>query len=213
MQPATLPAELLAAAPGIARRLATILAALAALVAHAFLRNPGRVGIIVALCTRINRMSARFARLMARLPAATATRAPRPSRSGQPGGPPPTSIPSARGWLVAELGYRAAGYGSQLNHLLNEPETVALLAQIPQVGRILRPVCRMLGIRPASIPNLRRPAARPARTPRASRPPPKGPLHHLPPGTPPPPMRPALPLCPRMHERWPWITLPIPQPA
>ena len=102
MQTVPLPADLLA--PGIARRLASILAALAALIAHAFLRNPRRVGIINRLWTRINRTAKRFARLMAR-------------------------------------------------------------------------------------------------------------LHDQSHYTPPPPLRPTLPLCPRLRDRWPWVTLPIADPA
>jgi hypothetical protein len=211
--------ELLAAAPGIARRLGGILAALAALIAHAFLRNPRRVGIIIPLWTRINRTAARFARLMARLPNATAARSRQPPRPGRPGGAPPASLPSTHGWLVAELGYPAAGYGGQLNHLLSEPETVALLARIPQAGRILRPICRMLGIRPACLPpapsrTRAAPAARlrpdvGSRPHAEAKPRPASLAHDHSRDTPPPPLRATLPLCPRLRDRWPWNTLPL----
>ena len=56
------------------------------------------------------------------------------------------ALPSGRGWLVRELGYEAAGYGAQLEHLLADPGVQELLARVPAVGRILRPVCRMLGV-------------------------------------------------------------------
>ena len=46
------------------------------------------------------------------------------------------------------LGYEAAGYGSQLAALLAEPELQALLLAAPAAGRILRPLCRMLGVEP-----------------------------------------------------------------
>ena len=57
-------------------------------------------------------------------------------------------LPSGRGWLVRALGYEAAGYGSQLAALLAEPELQALLLAAPAAGRILRPLCRMLGVEP-----------------------------------------------------------------
>ena len=44
------------------------------------------------------------------------------------------------------LGYEAAGYGSQLQHALDAPEMQALLAAMPHAARVLRPVCRMLGV-------------------------------------------------------------------
>ena len=58
---------------------------------------------------------------------------------------PTTPLPSGRGWLVRELGWEAAGYGSHLAHLLAGPEMQALIAAVPGVGHVLRPVCRMLG--------------------------------------------------------------------
>jgi len=50
------------------------------------------------------------------------------------------------GWLVRAAAWHAAGYGSQLRHVLGQPEIVALLEAAPQAQRILRPVCRMLMI-------------------------------------------------------------------
>ena len=37
---------------------------------------------------------------------------------------------------------------SQLRHLLRDAEFAAFLAAAPQAGRLLRPLCRMLGIGP-----------------------------------------------------------------
>ena len=46
-------------------------------------------------------------------------------------------------------GYHAAGFGCQLQHLLSDPEMVALISAAPQqMGRVLRPLCWMLGIKP-----------------------------------------------------------------
>jgi hypothetical protein len=55
-------------------------------------------------------------------------------------------LPRRFGWLVALVGYEAAGRGSQLSHLLGNPEMVTLMADVPQARRILAPLCRMLGV-------------------------------------------------------------------
>jgi hypothetical protein len=54
--------------------------------------------------------------------------------------------PRRFGWLVRLASYHAAGYGSQLQTVLGQPEMVALLMAAPQAERILRPVCRMLAV-------------------------------------------------------------------
>ena len=55
-------------------------------------------------------------------------------------------IPAGRAWLVRELGWEAAGYGCQLEALLAEPAMAAVVAGMPAVGQVLRPICRMLGV-------------------------------------------------------------------
>ena len=49
-------------------------------------------------------------------------------------------------WLIEMAGWQSAGYGSQLRAVLETPEMVALLSASPAAGRVLLPVCRMLGI-------------------------------------------------------------------
>ena len=49
-------------------------------------------------------------------------------------------LPRRFGWLVHLVGYQAAGHGSQLAHLLGDPEMVALVRDVPQARRILRPL-------------------------------------------------------------------------
>ena len=128
-------------APELARRLGVILLGLAGLVAWRFLKNPRMVGIIVPLWRRLTHIAGRFERVVVR-PAKV--RAARTGRSA--GGKTQTaSLPNGRGWLVREIGWEAAGYGSHLAHLLAGPEMQALIAAVPGVGRVLRPVCRMLG--------------------------------------------------------------------
>ncbi len=55
-------------------------------------------------------------------------------------------VPRRFGWLVQAGGYQAAGFGSQLQALLNEPDMAGLLAASPQARRVLRPLCRALAV-------------------------------------------------------------------
>jgi hypothetical protein len=170
---APLPSELHAAAPVLAGRLGAIVAALAAFIAHAFLKNPRRAVLIVPLWTYLNHTARRFARLMDRL-AAGKTARPRPTQAAtscrdRPS--PRLRLPQGRAWLATDIGWQGRGYGSQLEHLLNTPEAADLLAHSPQAQRLLRPLCRMLGITPAALPPLpprvRKP--RPKREPKPRR--------------------------------------------
>ena len=73
-------------------------------------------------------------------------------------------IPTGFGWLLRRV--TALSFGrSQLEYLLAEPDMAELIQAAPQVAHHLRPVCRMLGVKPP--PGLF-PARRP---PRRTRPP------------------------------------------
>ena len=76
--------------------------------------------------------------------------------------PPPERLPKDFAWLVRLAGSEAVCYGGHLAHLLRDPEMVALLAASPQIVRLLRPLCRALGVDPSLLP---------PRPPRAARPP------------------------------------------
>ena len=130
-----------ATAPDLARRLGLILAALAGLVAARFLRRPELAGLIVPLWRRLTHVARRFERAAVAVPRRVRVRAARVG--GRKLG---VRLPGAQGWLVRVLGYEAAGYGSQLAHLLDDAEMRALIAAVPGVGRVLRPVCWMLGL-------------------------------------------------------------------
>lgn len=215
MPDALLTAELRLAAPGIASRLGAILVPLAALLARAFLRNPRRVALIVPLCGYINRIARRFNRLAIGLAAGAGPRHSRPGRPGRTRAAAPRApFPPAHGWLVADLRHEAVAYASQLAFLLAQPDAAALVAHCPRAASLLRPVCRMLGIRPPSLamqrrarpPSVRPPAARPApvRPPAA----PAAPM----PGAAIPAPHPAPPILPpRLIDppcvcvRWPWF--------
>ena len=131
----------------MARRLGLIIVGLVALVARRFLRMPHLMGLTLALCARLGRAGRRFARAIARPGKARGARGPHADTSRADGAQiRAVALPSGRGWLVRELGWEAAGYGCQLEALIAEPAMQALLASLPATGRILRPLCRMLGV-------------------------------------------------------------------
>jgi hypothetical protein len=116
--------------------------------------------------SRISRMQQRLERLIAHWRAGTLP-TPRPSRAGQlRKHTPKPNFPTAPAWLVARVGYTAAGFASQLQHALSDPEWAEFLAAAPQANRLLRPLCHMLGIEPP-VPLPRTPRrARPKPPPR-----------------------------------------------
>ncbi len=59
-------------------------------------------------------------------------------------------LPSSRGWILRQYpgtGMQAAWLGA----LFAAPGTAEFLAAAPQAGRLLRPLCRMLGIEPPPV--------------------------------------------------------------
>ena len=131
--------------------------------------------LIHLIWTRVRRLGARFAALAARVRAgalrslAPARRraASRPASPAPASPPPPPRLPNGFAWLVRLVGREAAGCGGQLQLLLTDPEFATLIAATPQMGRVLRPLCRMLGVEPPALP------ARPSRSaagPRPARP-------------------------------------------
>jgi hypothetical protein len=50
------------------------------------------------------------------------------------------------GWLVLTGKHHAAGYGSQIQHVLVQPEMAELLEYSAQARRIMRPLCRALSV-------------------------------------------------------------------
>ena len=131
-------------APELARRVSIVLCALFALVARRFARDPRLIMLSIPLCRRITRARLRFERLMARL-AAGKLPSLRPRKPHQGGPHKPRVIPQSRWWLIRTLGWEVNGQASQLAAVLDDPEAVALLAQIPAAIRILAPIRRMLG--------------------------------------------------------------------
>jgi hypothetical protein len=112
-----------------------ILTDLQAVIAVHAARNRALTVLLVALWGRIARMRTRLERLVALWRAGTQAGARR-------------VFPSKVAWLTRMLGYEVAAFGGQLRHLMTDAECVAFLAAVPQAGRILRPLLRMLSIDP-----------------------------------------------------------------
>ncbi len=77
---------------------------------------------------------------------------------------PAFRMPRKWAWLVRTGKHHAAVYGSQLQHVLRQPEMAALLEESAQARRILRPLCRALAV---ELPGLASPSRRAARDPDA----------------------------------------------
>jgi hypothetical protein len=147
--------------PTLATRFALILAGLRAAIAPVAARDRARTSLLVLLWGRLGRMATRFERLFARWREGTLPR-PRPSRAGQPATwQPHPHFPANPAWLVAMV-REATPMASQLQHLLAHPDITEFLAAAPQAGRILRPLCHMLGLpQPPALPPRTRPKAQP----------------------------------------------------
>lgn len=204
-----------APAAALAAGLGVILGGLAALIARAFLRDPGRVALIVPLWYYLNRTIRRFAAAIGRPPAAPRPRGASRARASRP----PAILPRSRAWLIAALRHEGVGFASQLNHLLAEPANARLIAAAPHAARLLRPVCHLLGISPPALarpgairPSAPRPPPRPAPHPEPRPAPPRRDQPRVPlprhahdaadPPAYPPPLHLSAP-CP--HVAWPWF--------
>ncbi len=141
--------------------------------------HPADRRLLALVQARLHRIVFRFCVLTERLAAGTLTPprprhrpGPRPAPAASPDAALPKTPPRPRerlpekpGWLVRIVGPRAA-YGPELERLLAGAEMQALIRAAPQVGRLLRPLCRMLGVVPDPAilppPPPRPPRVRPA---------------------------------------------------
>ena len=136
-----------------AERFAGIIAWLNRDVAAWAAKNRAAAPLILLLWGRLNRLAIRFTALAARV--AVGTGSPRRRTSARPASARPrrayARLPRRFAWLLPLVPGEAAAYGSQLQHLLADPDMAALIAAAPQAGRLLRPLCRMLGVRPIGV--------------------------------------------------------------
>jgi hypothetical protein len=143
------------AASDLAERFALIIEALCDAVARRVGRGTllgGLAGpLIILIRARLCRLKARFIRL--------ATSSAEPVQSSRITPPRPATAPRQklsdplsalrRFAALLRLVPETAPLAAQLRHLLADPEMKALLKAVPRLGSTLRPLCRMLGIRPA----------------------------------------------------------------
>ena len=147
----------------LARIIDDVCKAAAARAPRGFLAIP----VLMLLWARLKRMSLRITRLVARAATGTLRTTPRASPrqplSRRPPANPPRRLPRRAGWLCQPVP-AACAYASQLQHLLSEPDMLALLDTAPGIERLLRPFCRMLGVARPKLPP--RPTAPRPTTPR-----------------------------------------------
>ena len=125
-----------------------VLTGLQAAIAVVAARERHLTVLLVAVWGRIGRIHTRLERLI-RLWRAGMLPKPRRSRAGETqtrtGVRAKSELPTVPAWLLVAV--REAGpYGTRLEYLLSGEEAKAFLAACPQAGRILRPLCRMLGV-------------------------------------------------------------------
>ena len=108
--------------------------------------NSAKTPVLRLAYDRIGRAATRFLALFTRWQTNTLP-TPRPTRAGQPYTPRPKPyFPAGRAWLAGATDHHVRGRASQLEHLIASPDMAEFLTQVPQAGRILRPLCQMLGI-------------------------------------------------------------------
>jgi hypothetical protein len=170
--PPTPSAELRAAAPDLARRLGLTLGGLCTAIGPIAAGKSAVAALITLAWKHIFRRRGLLEILLARVaagwlprPATPRALTPRPGATAKEPtasaplapdrphiGPLPLDpLPRGRAWLVRIVGYRAAGFGSQLDHLLTDPAMAEFVACVPAAARILRPLCRALGISPPAL--------------------------------------------------------------
>jgi hypothetical protein len=119
--------------------------------------------LMVLVWGRLRRMSRRFAALAARMEAGRLKPPRPPAANPDPGGTRPHQqppFPSTPGWLLHYVQLEAAATANILRHMLeHDPEMRALLEAAPQLGRILRPLLRMVSPAPLPARLLRPPPA------------------------------------------------------
>jgi hypothetical protein len=148
--------------------LSLILADLRTAIAARAARDRALSLLLVAVFGRIARLATRLERLVAlwragKLPVPRAAQA---KRDRTPGSKTRFRFPTAQGWLALHM-REAMPFGTQLEHYLTDAECQAFLAAVPQAGRIVRPLLRMLVVvaAPARLPVVRPEWAAPAVTP------------------------------------------------
>jgi hypothetical protein len=142
---------------------------------HAAGRDRAAMPFLFLIHNHIGRMATRFEKLFTHWRNGTLPeprirpQGARAASPDEPERPPAFRLPSRRGWLRQMIpGCQPSS--AALVSLLNAPDLAAFLADVPRAGRILRPLCRMLGLMPHHMPVLQRPVPpRPKPAPKRTR--------------------------------------------
>jgi hypothetical protein len=131
----------------------SFLTALQAAIAVVAARERTLTVLLVAVWGRIGRIATRLERLIAlwragMLPKPRAARGP---VAGATGRKPRSALPTTPAWLLVAV-REAAPFGARLESMLSEAECEAFLEAVPQARRLLRPLCRMLGVGVKALP-------------------------------------------------------------
>ena len=125
----------------------SLLTRLQAAIAVVAAREHALTVLLVAVWGRIGRICTRLERLIALWRAGKLPK-PRTWRGRVAGGAvnrPESAFPCTPAWLLVAV-RDAAPIGARLGELLSEAEYADFLAAVPQARRLLRPLCRMLGV-------------------------------------------------------------------
>jgi hypothetical protein len=125
----------------------SLLTALQAAIAVVAARERNLTVLLVAVWGRIGRISTRLERLIALWRAGNLPKARvyRGRIAGAAVRPPVRVFPAMPAWLLVAV-REAAPFGARLESMLSEAECAAFLEAAPQARRLLRPLCRMLGV-------------------------------------------------------------------
>jgi hypothetical protein len=107
--------------------------------------DPAVVPLIVPIWGRLSRLRQRFARLVARVLAGRMPRVPAVARVRTARVAAGVRLPAGYGWLLRMVP-DAVQFGAQFQALLDDPEIGPALVEAPGAGRVLRPLCKMLGV-------------------------------------------------------------------
>ncbi len=129
---------------------------------------------VTAMHRRLNRLWEKW-----RNNALPKPRKPRPGRAYKPN-PNRPKFPHRRAWLFERFGYETLVSGEAFSKLMTtDPDVIRFLAEVPQAGRILRPLCHMLGIDPPAAIKRDPPPRKPRpKKPKPAPPPPRPQLRY-----------------------------------
>ena len=107
--------------------------------------------LVKLIWRRLRRMNRQFAAIMARCRAGILVRAvaERPAGASPRSRGPRPGQPSQRyGWVIYAISWFVWNRHYELKEMLEEPEIEEMVAAAPEFGRVFRPMCRMLAVKP-----------------------------------------------------------------